>query len=238
MMLVDETTTKVIAATPPTVTLVAPVKLVPVIVIAVPPAVEPDVGETEEIVGGAKYVNAFVAVAVPLGVVTATFFAPAVPAGVTAVTLVDETTTTLVAATPPTVTLVAPVKLVPVIVIAVPPAVEPVAGETEEIVGGATNVNASAALAAPYGVVTATLTAPRVPAGVTAVTLVDETTTTLVAATPPTVTLVAPVKLAPVIVIAVPPAVEPVAGETEEMAGSGVLTTRNPKLVPRLTGAE
>ena len=228
MMLVDETTTKVIAATPPTVTLVAPVKLVPVIVIAVPPAVEPDVGETEEIVGGAKYVNAFVAVAVPLGVVTATFFAPAVPAGVTAVTLVDETTTTLVAATPPTVTLVAPVKLVPVIVIAVPPAVEPVAGETEEIVGGATNVNASAALAAPYGVVTATLTAPRVPAGVTAVTLVDETTTTLVAATPPTVTLVAPVKLAPVIVIAVPPAVEPVAGETEEMAGSGVLATRKP----------
>jgi hypothetical protein len=35
--------------------------------------------------------------------------------------LIDETTTTLVAATPPTVTLVAPVKLVPVIVIGVPP---------------------------------------------------------------------------------------------------------------------
>ena len=85
--------------------------------------------------GGARYVNGFVAVAVPLGVVTATLFAPTVPAGVTAVTLVDETTTTLVAATPPTVTLVAPVKLVPVIVIAVPPAVEPVAGETEEMAG-------------------------------------------------------------------------------------------------------
>ena len=227
--LVDETTTTLVAATPPTVTLVAPVKLVPLIVIAVPPAVEPEVGETEEIVGGAKYVNAFVTVAVPFGVVTATLFAPTFPAGVTAVTLVDETTTTLVAASPPTVTLVAPVKFAPVIVIAVPPAVEPVAGETEETVGGAKYVNAFVAVAVPFGVITTTLFAPTVPAGVTAVTLVDETTTTLVAATPPTVTLVAPVKIVPVIVIAVPPAVEPVAGETEEMAGSGVLTTRNPK---------
>ena len=120
--------------------------------------------------------------------------------------LVDETTTTLVASTPPTVTLVSPVKVVPVIVIAVPPAVEPVAGETEEIVGGKkTYVNALAKLALPPGVVTATLCAPAVPAGVTAVMLVDETTTTLVAATPPTVTLVAPVRFVPVIVNEVPP---------------------------------
>ena len=185
---------------------------------------------------GTTYVNAFVAVALPPGVVTATLFAPTVPAGVTAVTLVDETTTTLVAATPPTVTLVAPVKLVPVIVIAVPPAVEPVAGETEETVGGATYVNAFVAVAVPFGVVTATLFAPTVPAGVTAVTLVDETTTTLVAATPPTFTLVAPVKLVPVIVIAVPPAVDPVAGETEEMAGFGVLTTRKPTRTSKSPG--
>ena len=135
MTLVDETTTTLVAATPPTVTLVAPVKLVPVIVIAVPPAVEPEVGETEEIVGGAKYVNAFVAVALPLGVVTATLVAPTVPAGVTAVMLVEETTTTLVAATPPTVTLVAPVKSQPVIVIGVPPAVEPDIGVIDVIVG-------------------------------------------------------------------------------------------------------
>jgi hypothetical protein len=120
-----------------------------VIVIGVPPAVEPVAGETEEIVAGAKYVNAFVAVAVPPGVVTATLFAPTVPAGVTAVMLVDETTTTLVAGTPPTVTLVAPVRFVPVIVIAVPPAVEPVTGETEEIVGGAKYVNAFVAVAVP-----------------------------------------------------------------------------------------
>ena len=82
--------------------------------------------------------NAFVNVAVPPAVVTATLFAPAVPAGVSAVTLVAETTTTLVAATPPTVTLLAPVRFVPVIVIDVPPRVEPLVGVTAVIVGGTT----------------------------------------------------------------------------------------------------
>ena len=70
--------------------------------------------------------------------VTATLFAPAVPAGVTAVTLVAETTTTLVAATPPTVTLVAPVRFAPVIVIEVPPAVGPLHGDTLVMTGGLT----------------------------------------------------------------------------------------------------
>ena len=71
--------------------------------------------------------------------VTDTLFAnPAVPAGVTAVMLVAETSTTLVAATPPTVTLVAPVRFVPVIVIAVPPRVEPLVGLTDVIVGAGT----------------------------------------------------------------------------------------------------
>ncbi len=124
--------------------------------------------------------------------VTATLFAPAVPAGVTAVTLVAETTTKLVAATPPTDTLLAPVRNVPVIVIAVPPRVEPLVGVTDVIVGGTTYVNAFVNVAVPPAVVTATLFAPAVPAGVTAVTLVAETTTTLVAATPPTDTLLAP----------------------------------------------
>ncbi len=64
--------------------------------------------------------------------------APAVPAGVTAVIEVASTTTTLVAAMPPTVTLLAPVKLVPVMVIAVPPAIGPEAGLTLVIVGAAT----------------------------------------------------------------------------------------------------
>ena len=82
--------------------------------------------------------NAFVNVAVPPAVVTATLFAPAVPAGVTAVTFVEEFTTTLVAATPPTVTLVVPVRFVPVIVIDVPPRVEQLVGVTDVIVGGTT----------------------------------------------------------------------------------------------------
>jgi hypothetical protein len=80
-------------------------------------------------------VNPFVRFAVPPGVVTDTVFAPAVPAGVTAVTVVELTTDTLVAALPPTVTLDVPVRLVPVIVIAVPPAVGPTFGVTDEIEG-------------------------------------------------------------------------------------------------------
>ena len=74
-------------------------------------------------------------VAVPPAVVTATLLAPAVPAGVLAVIEVALTTTTLVAATPFTFTLVAPVKLVPVIVNAVPPEVVPEVGAMEVIVG-------------------------------------------------------------------------------------------------------
>ena len=79
--------------------------------------------------------NPLVRFAVPPGVVIDTFFAPALPAGVTAVTVVELTTLTEVAATPPIVTELAPVRFVPVIVIAVPPLVGPTFGETDEIVG-------------------------------------------------------------------------------------------------------
>ena len=64
-----------------------------------------------------------------------TVFAPAVPAGVTAVTVVELTTLTEVAATPPIVTELVPVRFVPVIVITVPPLVRPTFGDTDEIVG-------------------------------------------------------------------------------------------------------
>ena len=126
--------TTLVAATPPTFT-VAPVKLVPVIVIDVPAVSGPDVGDTLAIVGRATYVNALALVAVPPTVVTATLCAPAVPAGVFAVIEV-AVATTLVAATPPIFT-VAPVKLVPVIVIVVPPATGPEIGVTVVIVGSA-----------------------------------------------------------------------------------------------------
>jgi hypothetical protein len=48
---------------------------------------------------------------------------------------VELTTLKLVMALPPIVTEVAPVRFVPVIVTPVPPAVEPVAGEIDEIDG-------------------------------------------------------------------------------------------------------
>jgi hypothetical protein len=78
------------------------------------------------------------------------------------------------------------------------------------------------------------------PEGVTAVTVDALTTDTLVAATPPIVTLDVPVKFVPVIVIAVPPFVEPDAGDTEVIAGAsvplGVLTTRNPTRLLVISG--
>jgi len=54
---------------------------------------------------------------------------------VTAVTVVAFTTETLIAAVPPIVTLDVPVRFDPVIVISVPPAVDPEFGATDEIVG-------------------------------------------------------------------------------------------------------
>jgi hypothetical protein len=74
----------------------------------------------------------------PLGLFTLTVTAPAVPAGVVAVICVALTTTTLVAAVVPTVTVAPVAKFVPVIVTGVPPAVGPLFGETALTVGGAT----------------------------------------------------------------------------------------------------
>ena len=68
--------------------------------------------------------------------VTVTVAAPALPAGVVAVICVALTTTTLVAAALPNVTVAPAAKFAPVIVTAVPPAVEPLFGETLLAVGG------------------------------------------------------------------------------------------------------
>ena len=73
--------------------------------------------------------------AMPPGVVSETVVAPAVPAGVTAVTVAEFTTNTLVAATPPNLTLVVPVRFVPMIVIDVPPERGPAFGETDAMFG-------------------------------------------------------------------------------------------------------
>ena len=53
---------------------------------------------------------------VPLGVVTSTLAVPALPGGVVAVIVVALTTVTPVAAAPPMVTPIAPMKFVPTIV--------------------------------------------------------------------------------------------------------------------------
>jgi hypothetical protein len=72
--------------------------------------------------------------------VTVTVTAPALPSGVVAVIVVAFTTTTLVASARviPNSTAAPAAKLVPVIVTAVPPAVEPVFGLTPVTVGGTT----------------------------------------------------------------------------------------------------
>jgi hypothetical protein len=67
--------------------------------------------------------------------VAVTVTAPAVPAGVVAVIWVALTTTTPVAAAAPNVTVAPVAKLVPVMVTAVPPAVDPVFGDTLVTVG-------------------------------------------------------------------------------------------------------
>ena len=66
----------------------------------------------------------------PPGVVTVTFTTPALFGGDTVVILVSDTTVKLGAATLPKCTAVAPVKPVPVSVIALPPVVNPDGGAT------------------------------------------------------------------------------------------------------------
>lgn len=73
----------------------------------------------------------------PPGVVTTTLADPAVPAGVVAVIEVALSTVIAVAAVPPMVTPVAPVKFVPVMVTLVPPDVGPLDGLIEAMVGAA-----------------------------------------------------------------------------------------------------
>jgi hypothetical protein len=74
----------------------------------------------------------------PPGVVTSTLAAPAVPAGVAAVIVLALETWNEATAAPPMLTLVAPVKPVPVIVTDCPPAVGPELGEIAVTVGADT----------------------------------------------------------------------------------------------------
>jgi hypothetical protein len=104
----------------PNLTTVALLKAVPVIITTVLPVVGPDVGAMLDTTGRAIYVYDPDKVAVwPSPMVTTRFWAPAVPAGVVAVIVVELTKLTLVAALPPMVTaseVPAVCKFVPVIV--------------------------------------------------------------------------------------------------------------------------
>ena len=75
----------------------------------------------------------------------------------------------------------------------------------------------------PLGSVTTTLAAPRVPAGVVAVTFCPLFTVKLVAAIPPIVTAVTLLKERPLMVMSVPPPVGPAAGEILVTVGTSTM---------------
>jgi len=223
VIVVESTTVNSVTAIPPIVTSVVPVKFAPVIVMEVPPNVDPLEGETLDTVGEVStYSNKLFASFVPLGVVTNTLAEPATLASVVALMVVEFTTVNSVTAIPPIVTSVVPVKFAPVIAIEVPPNVEPLEGETLDTVGEvSTYSNKLFALFVPLEVVTNTLAEPENFASVVAVMVVGFTTVNSVTATPPIVTAVVPVKFAPVIVMEVPPNVDPLEGETLDTVGAG-----------------
>lgn len=131
-------------------------------------------------------------VVIPIGPVTA-------PVGTVAATWVSEFTVNWVVATPPNVTFVVCNKLTPVIVTSVPTG--PLGGEKLRICGVTKKL--VALLAFPPGVLM-TIFPVSAPLGTTAATCVSESTVKLVAATPPNVTFLVCVRLAPVIVTDVP----------------------------------
>ena len=221
MIVVLFTTTTFVAAALPNFTVAPETKFVPVIVTEAPPAVDPVFGPTLLTVGGATYVNPFTRFPLCAPTVTVTATAPALPAGVAAVIVVLFVTTTFVAAALPNVTVAPDAKFVPVIVTAVPPAVDPVFGLTLLTVGATTYVYPFVRLPlCEPRLVTVTVTAPTLPAGVVAVIVVPLTTTTFVAAVPPNVTVAPVAKFDPVIVTEVPPDVDPVFGETLVTVGA------------------
>ncbi len=134
VMLVGDTTVKDAAAVPPKLTPVIPVKPLPLMVTVVPPAAEVGLYPKTAGAGGIKVNPADVTV--PPGVVTETLpLAPVVPTK--AVILVEVLTTNCEAATPPKLTAVVPVKLVPVMVIC---AVDPPEAGVKDVIVGAGGV--------------------------------------------------------------------------------------------------
>jgi hypothetical protein len=220
VILVAVNTVKDVASTPPNFTEVAPVKFVPVIVTVIPGA--PLEGVNDDIVGAGIKVNP-ANIALPPGVVTETF--PEDPAATTAVMVVELTTENDVAAVPPKLTAVAPVKLVPVMVTVAPLAA--LVGVNDDMVGAGIKVN-PANIALPPGVVTET--SPVEPEAITAVMVVELTTMKEAAAVPPKLTALASVRSVPVIVMVAPLAA--VVGVNDDMEGAGIKINPPSRPVP------
>jgi hypothetical protein len=211
-MLVALTTVNEVAAVPPKLTAVAPVKSVPVMVTVSPAAA--DVGVNELMLGAGINVKLLEELAVPPGVVID--ITPVVPLDTTAVMLVALTTVKEVAAVPPKLTAEALVKLVPVMFTVAPLAADD--GVNEAMLGAGINVKLLEELAVPPGVVIDIT--PVVPLATTAIMLVALTTVKEVAAVPPKLTAVAPVKSVPVMVTVAPLAADD--GVNELMLGAGI----------------
>jgi hypothetical protein len=154
----------------------------------------------------------------PPAVVSTTFFAPSVTEAAVVIVIEVAVLVSKVAGIPPTVTAVVFDMLVPLITETVPPAVEPVVTEREEIVGAVTYVKAPVAVTVPPAVVITISFAPTVLEGVVIVSEV-EVFAPRVAAAPPTVTAVALSKFVPVITVVVPPTNGPAVTDSEVNVG-------------------
>src|SRR5579862_810962 len=146
------------------------------------------------------------------------------PGGEVAVIVVADVTVTAGAAVVPNFTVSPVAKLVPVILISVPPAALPEVGVIDVTEGGVgTYVNLSAApvaLVTPFPV-TVTSTVPT-PGGEVAVIVVADVTVTAGAAVVPNFTVSPVAKLVPVILTAIPPAALPEVGVRAVTAGCGM----------------
>src|SRR5437867_1292410 len=207
---------------------------VPVIVIEVPPAVDPLFGVTPPTVGaGATYVKQ--PPQVPLWAstfVTITFTAPAafaVVVPVIAVALIVET----VSAEQPKETVAPATKPVPATVTEVPPAVGPLVGVTELTTGaGARYVKQPVQVPlCVSALVTMTFTAPAACAVVVPVIAVALMVDTF-KADPPKETAAPAAKPVPVTLTDVPPALPPLLGVTEATVGAGATYVKQPVQMP------
>jgi hypothetical protein len=161
----------------------------------------PEAGVTDEIEGGGvalTTVKSEVLVAVPAGVVIAIL--PLTAFCGTAVSTRVLETTLKTAEAPPIVTLVVPVRFVPVTVTVAPGC--PALGENDDTVGGPETSKPDAEVAVPHGVETE-IGPVAAPCGTDVSIRVGETTLKT-ADVPPKATAVAPAKFEPVILTVVP----------------------------------